>query len=129
MRVLLDTHVLIWALNTPARLSRSVRRTLEDVENDVLFSAASIWEVAIKTGRGRSGFAVPPDELAQEAREVGFREAPITAAVAGGVAVLPPHHRDPFDRLLVAQAMALPATLYTADAVLSQYSELVRMVV
>lgn len=127
MRLLLDTHVLLWALGRPERLDAATRALLEDPETEVLFSAASIWEVAIKARLGRADFAVRPGEVARAARETGFAELPVRAAAAALVADLPPHHRDPFDRLLVAQAMAEPARLCTADPQLPPYSELVML--
>ena len=128
MRLLLDTHVLLWALGDPARLDHTTRDLLEDAAHHVLFSAASIWEVAIKASLGRTDFTARPERVAREARATGFVELPVTAEVAARVADLPRHHRDPFDRLLVAQAMAEPALLYTADPTLARYSELVRLV-
>jgi len=94
----------------------------------VLFSAASIWEIAIKARLGRADFPLRPEQVAQEARLTGFIELPVKADVAARVADLPLHHRDPFDRLLVAQAMAEPARLYTADPLLPPYSELVQLI-
>ncbi|ONG52585.1 twitching motility protein PilT [Pseudoroseomonas deserti] len=128
MRLLLDTHLLLWALAEPARLDAATRTALEDPGNEVLFSAASLWEIAIKAGLGRPDFAVDPDQVLAAALETGFLELPVRAAAAIGVARLPPLHRDPFDRLLVAQAMAEPARLYTADPLLPPYSELVTLV-
>ena len=98
---------------------------LEDREHEVLFSAASIWEMSIKAALGRADFRVSPQTIVDEARSTGFVELPVRIAAALRVATLPHHHRDPFDRLLVAQAMTEPATLYTADAKLEVYSELV----
>ncbi len=94
----------------------------------MLFSAASIWEIAIKARLGRVDFAVRPERVAREARLTGFVELPVSADAAARVADLPPHHRDPFDRLLVTQAMAEPARLYTADPLLLPYSELVQLI-
>ncbi|UFN49157.1 type II toxin-antitoxin system VapC family toxin [Roseomonas sp. OT10] len=128
MRLLLDTHVLLWALAEPGRLDAGVRALLEDPENDVLFSAASIWEIAIKAGLGRTDFAVRPEEVASAAVATGFTELPVRAEVAARVVELPPYHRDPFDRLLVAQAMAGPLRLYTADPLLPPYTELVTLI-
>jgi PIN domain nuclease of toxin-antitoxin system len=91
----------------------------------VLFSAASVWEIAIKAALGRADFKVAPAEIVAAALETGFAELPVSAAAALRVADLPPHHRDPFDRLLVAQALTEPARLYTADPALEPYSELV----
>ena len=109
----------------PSRLPPSLRRTLEDPAEEVLFSAASLWEIAIKAALGRADFQVAPQEILAAALETGFTELPVRAAAALKVADLPPHHRDPFDRLLVAQALTEPASLYTADAVLESYSDLV----
>jgi len=128
MRLLLDTHVLLWALGDPAQLDDQTRDVLEDPANEVLFSAASIWEIAIKAGLRRADFVVRPDQVAREARLTGFVELPISTDAAAWVATLPSHHRDPFDRLLVAQAMAEPARLYTANPLLPPYSELVQLI-
>ena len=128
MRLLLDTHLLLWALGDPDKLDPATRDLVEDPANEVLFSAASIWEIAIKAGLGRADFAVRPDAVARAARDTGFVELPVRADVAARVADLPPHHRDPFDRLLVAQAMAEPVLLYTADPLLPPYTDLVRLV-
>lgn len=128
MRLLLDTHVLLWALIEPTRLDRSTRAALEDPENEVLFSAASIWEIAIKSALGRADFQVPPGEIVEAALTSGFVELPVRSAAALKVAALPHLHRDPFDRLLIAQAMTEPAAFYTADEQLERYSELVVLV-
>lgn len=128
MRLLLDTHILLWALIEPTKLSAKTRAVLEDRENEVLFSAASIWEMTIKAALGRADFRVSPQTIVDEALATGFVELPVRSAAALKVATLAPHHRDPFDRLLVAQAMTEPAALYTADAQLEAYSELVALV-
>lgn len=125
MKLLLDTHVLLWCLIEPARLAADSRTVIEDSENDVLFSTASVWEIAIKASLGRVDFQVTPAAIFAEAVARGFVELPISSAAALKVAELPFHHRDPFDRLLIAQAMTEPAILYTADAPLAAYSELV----
>ena len=128
MRVLLDTHVLLWALGEPRRLDAEMRGTIESSDTEVLFSAASIWEIAIKSGLGRSDFAFDAEEIAQAALDTGFTEIAVRAKAAALVARLPLLHRDPFDRVLVAQAIVEPATLYTADQQLVPYSDLVRHV-
>ena len=125
MRLLLDTHLLLWALGDPAKLPATARQGILDPANEVLFSAASIWEIAIKTELGRADFAVKPEDIARAAVESGFDELPVSAQHAALTARLPRHHRDPFDRLLVAQAMTEPARLLTVDAALRRYSELV----
>lgn len=128
MRFLLDTHILLWVLLTPARLSQQTQALIRSGGNEVMFSAASIWEIAIKARLGRADFTARPEAVARNARDVGFVELPVSASAAARVADLPLHHSDPFDRLLVAQATAEPARLLTADAVLVQYSELVTLV-
>lgn len=128
MRLLLDTHLLLWALATPQRLDATTRAALEDAANTVLFSAASLWEIAIKAGLGRVDFAFDPQQILQAALETGFTELPVRAQAAIRVGSLPPLHRDPFDRLLIAQALTEPARLYTADPALPAYSELVTLV-
>jgi len=128
MRILLDTHVLIWAVADSDRLTPDIAEVLQETANDVLFSAASIWEIAIKYRLKQPRFMYEPNEIARVALETGFVELPVHAAVAASVATLPLHHRDPFDRLLVAQALAEPAALFTADAQLEPYSDLVRRI-
>jgi PIN domain nuclease of toxin-antitoxin system len=126
MRVLLDTHVLLWALAEPRRLDKETRATIESGDNEVLFSAASIWEIAIKAGLGRSDFVFDPAEIARAALDTGFTELAVRSDAAALVGRLPVLHRDPFDRILVAQAIIEPATLYTTDQQLVPYSDLVR---
>jgi PIN domain nuclease of toxin-antitoxin system len=128
MRILLDTHILLWVLSTPERLRDLDRAMILDPANDILFSAVNIWEIAIKAAQRRPEFQVRPERVAEEARDIGFIELPVHSGVAARVADLPLFHRDPFDRLLVAQAMAEPAILFTADARLPAYSDLVRQV-
>src|SRR5689334_9444172 len=102
MRILLDTHVLMWAVGRSGRLDSNTLDALGDPENDVLFSAVSIWEIAIKFALRRPNFRTSPDELLRGALAVGFTELPVGSSVAARVADLPLIHRDPFDRLLVA---------------------------
>ncbi len=128
MRLLLDSNVLMWALAEPHRLNAKVRGDLEDRDNEVLFSAASIWEFAIKSAARPGSLPRNAEEIFAIALETGFRELQVTGAVARHVANLPLHHRDPFDRILIAQAMCEPAILYTSDAQLEIYSDLVRRV-
>ena len=128
MRLLLDTHVLLWSLAEQHRLEGGTRGLIEDPANEVLFSAASIWEIAIKAQLGRVDFPIRPERVAQAARESGFTELPVRSEAAAHVAKLPLLHRDPFDRLLVAQAITDPARLYTADALLPRYSDSVVLI-
>jgi PIN domain nuclease of toxin-antitoxin system len=125
VRLLLDTHVFLWTVTDSPRLSADARKSITAAD-EVYVSAASIWEAAIKAGLGKIQGDIT--QLANAIVESGFVELPVTAVHAAAVAGLPPYHRDPFDRLLVAQAMAEPLVLLTSDAVLLQYSDLVRAV-
>ena len=128
MRVLVDTHLLLWAVASSRRLSKGARSIILDAANEVFFSAASVWEVAIKSALGRRDFKANPTELVRALSQSGFSELPVTAMHAARVAALPAIHRDPFDRLLVAQSLAEPMTLLTNDAVLVDYGPLVHLV-
>ena len=128
MRLLLDTHVLLWALAQPEKLSKETRARIEDPEAEILFSAASIWEIAIKAQIGRISFRARPDKIAEAALESGFVELPVRAAAAALVVQLPMHHKDPFDRLLLAQAMSEPARFCTIDKGLAPYADLVAFI-
>ena len=128
MRLLLDTHLLLWAAAGSKRLPREARTLLEDGRNDVYYSAASIWEIAIKSSLGRRDFRLDLAALLEALPDIGLAELPVTAAHAAGVTRLPPIHRDPFDRLLIAQSIAEPLTLLTNDAILERYRVGVRVV-
>jgi PIN domain nuclease of toxin-antitoxin system len=121
VRVLLDTHLLLWALADPARLPAEARRLVDRA--DVYVSAASIWEISIKAALGK--LSADPREVVAALEPAGFLPLPISVEHAARVASLPPLHRDPFDRLLVAQALAEPMRLLTTDATLAGYGELV----
>jgi PIN domain nuclease of toxin-antitoxin system len=121
VRLLLDTHLLLWAAASSKRLPREARELMEDDSNDVYYSAASIWEIAIKSSLRRKDFRIDLPQLLATLPEMGVVELPITAAHAAGVTGLPPIHRDPFDRLLIAQSLAEPLTLLTNDALISRY--------
>lgn len=129
MRLLLDTHVMLWAAAQPERLPAWVRERIASPDNEVFFSAVSIWELAIKLQIGRIALGVTLEELAEEATRQGFEELPVTASHAAGISRLPLHHRDPFDRLLVSQALYEPARLLTFDRALSPYSNLVEVII
>jgi PIN domain nuclease of toxin-antitoxin system len=128
VRTLLDTQLLLWALHDPDRLPKAIRVELADRRQEVFFSAASIWEIGIKASLGRSDFQFKAANIWRLAVLAGFAELTVTSAHGAAVAELPWHHRDPFDRLLIAQALSLPARLLTADAILLRYSELVQEV-
>ncbi len=123
--LLLDTNVLLALLLAPQRLPEATCTTLADSRNAVWFSAASLWEIAIKCSLDRADFNFRPEDIHALAQDSGLTELPVEAAHTPMVARLPWHHRDPFDRLLVAQAMTLPARLLTTDRALAVYSPLV----
>lgn len=118
MILILDTHALIWALEDSPRLSAAARRAIEDTGNVVLASAASAWEIAIKRTLGRLR---APDDLPDAIDQAGFTPRVITFADVARVATLPPHHRDPFDRMLVAQALEEGAPIVSRDPLVAQY--------
>jgi len=128
MRLLLDTHILIWGAVEPERLSSAARALIEDLDNDVAFSAASLWEIAIKAALRRPDFQIDVGELRRNLFDNGYGEIAATGAHAVAVANLPLIHKDPFDRLLVAQAIAEGLTLVTGDPVVARYPGPVRLV-
>ena len=124
MRLLLDTHLLIWAAGWPAGaspLSPAAVELIGDLQNQPLFSPVSIWEIAIKTALGRPDFAVDPRTLRRQLLDNGYDELPFNSLHAIAVGDLPLLHKDPFDRLLVAQASVEGVTLLTADLILAGY--------
>lgn len=127
MRLLLDTHLLVWAMGSPERLPQGLVSMLEDPLNTPLFSVASLWELVIKQSLGRPDFNVQPAMLRRALLDGGWQELPIRADHAFALAHLPPLHRDPFDRLLLAQASAEGALLITADQQLGPYPGPVRL--
>ena len=127
MRVLLDTHLLVWAMGSPERLPAALAGMLQDPANTPMFSVASLWELVIKQALGRPDFQVEPAVLRRALLDGGWQELPIQAHHALAVAALPTLHRDPFDRLLLAQASADGLLLITADAQLAAYPGPVRL--
>jgi PIN domain nuclease of toxin-antitoxin system len=128
VKLLLDTHVLLWAASRSARLSRAARALIADPDNEPFFSAASLWEVTIKRGLGRADFQVDPRTLRRGLLDNGYSDLPITSAHAIAVEQLPPIHRDPFDRILVAQSIVEGITLLTSDPRVAQYPGPVRQI-
>ncbi len=128
MKILLDTHLLLWAAGQPDLLPAAARRWIDNPANELLFSPASIWEVAIKRGLGRSDFQADPRLLRRGLLDNGYSELPILSDHVVAIDSLPPIHKDPFDRLLVAQATAEGIMLLTADSVVAQYPGPVRLV-
>jgi PIN domain nuclease of toxin-antitoxin system len=121
VKYLLDTQLLLWAAAEPTRLRPATRRLLRDDAHELLFSAASIWEVAIKRSLGREDFTAEPRVLRRALLDNGYAELPVTGAHAAAVLDLPAVHRDPFDRLLVAQSQVEGITLLTADPMVARY--------
>ena len=125
---LLDTNILLCALIAPQRLNNDVKALLCNAENTIYFSAASIWEIAIKSSLNKTDFNFSAENIHKLALETGFTELAIQSVQTFVLANMAWHHRDPFDRLLIAQALALPAYLLTSDAQLKLYTELVKLV-
>jgi PIN domain nuclease of toxin-antitoxin system len=127
MHLLLDTHLVGWAMGSPERLPTGLAAMLEDPRNTPVFSVASLWELVIRQAQGRPDFRVQPAVLRRALLNGGWRELPIEAGHALALAQLPPLHRDPFDRLLLAQATADGLLLITTDARLAAYPGPVRL--
>lgn len=128
MKLLLDTHLLLWAAGQPERLSQAARELIEADENELVFSTASLWEVVIKRGLGRADFHVDPRLLRRGLLDNGYSELPIGSEHVVAIDTLPSIHKDPFDRVLVAQALVEGITLLTTDATVSRYPGSVRAV-
>ena len=128
MTVLLDTHLLLWAAGFPERLSTAARDVLDDPDARLVYSAASLWEVAIKSGLGRADFIVDPRLLRRGLLENGYTELPVTGTHAVAVDLLPNIHKDPFDRILIAQAHSEGITLLTTDEMVARYPGSIRLV-
>ena len=121
MKLLLDTHVLLWAAGQPERLPAVARALLDDPQNQPMFSSASLWEIAIKSGLGRDDFQVDARLLRRGLLDNGYGELPVSSEHAVAIDSLPSIHKDPFDRLLVAQSMVEGITLLTSDPLVAQY--------
>lgn len=125
---MLDTHLLLWAASEPQRLSAKARALLLDPSNQLIFSSASLWEITIKNGLERSDFNVDPRRLWRMLLVNGYRELSVTSEHTVAVNDLPPLHKDPFDRILVAQARVEGLTLLTADKMAAKYGDGVKKV-
>lgn len=121
MKLLLDTHLLLWAAGEPKRLSKQARTLIDNPGNELLFSAASLWEVAIKRGLGREDFKVDARLLRRGLLDNGYSELPIISDHVVATESLPLIHKDPFDTVLVAQATVEGVTLLTTDSLVAQY--------
>lgn len=126
MNLLLDTHLLLWAASAPERLSDTARDLLLDPANQLAFSAASVWEISIKRALGRTDFNVDPRRLWRMLLANGYRELPVTSEHSIAVIDLPPLHKDPFDRILIAQARVEDMQLLTVDSAVANYGAGVR---
>jgi PIN domain nuclease of toxin-antitoxin system len=128
VRLLLDTHLLLWAAAEPERLSGAARALIEDVQNQLVFSAASVWEIAIKSGLGRPDFRADARLLRRGLLDNGYDELAVTSEHAVAIATLPPIHKDPFDRILVTQSAVEGIVLLTTDPIVAQYPGPIRRV-
>lgn len=128
MKLLLDTHLLLWAAGQPKKLTAAARKLLNDPDNELLFSAVSLWEVAIKRGLDRADFQVDARVLRRGLLDNGYAELPLLGEHAVAIDHLPPIHKDPFDRMLVAQASVEGITLLTADSLVAEYPGPIRKV-
>jgi PIN domain nuclease of toxin-antitoxin system len=126
MKLLLDTHLLLWAAGEPHRLTAAATAEIEAPANELLFSPISLWEVAIKRGLGREDFKVDPRLLRRGLLDNGYSELYVTSEHAVAVDSLPPIHKDPFDRLLLAQSTVEGITLLTVDEIVARYPGPVR---
>lgn len=126
MKLLLDTHLLIWAADNIERVPPNARALMADEENELLFSAVSIWEVAIKRGLNRPDFQLDPRKLRRGLIDNGYIELSMLGEHAVAIDGLPSIHKDPFDRMLIAQAMVEGITLITNDEIMAQYPGVVR---
>lgn len=123
MKLLLDTHIALWAVSDDPRLSPKARELIAAPRNLIWVSAASIWEIAIKHGLGRGDMPVSGAEALEYFMQSGYRMLPVSPEHAAAVEALPVHHQDPFDRLLVAQSLAEPLRLLTHDTTVARYSD------
>jgi PIN domain nuclease of toxin-antitoxin system len=128
MRLLLDTHVLLWTIAESRRLSAAARALIGEPDNELTFSSASLWEVAIKAGRGSDDFRIDVSSLRRSLFDNEYAELPMTGAHTVALGSLPPIHRDPFDRMLVAQAIVEGLTLVTSDPAVAKYPGPIRLV-
>ncbi|TQV64670.1 MAG: type II toxin-antitoxin system VapC family toxin [Halothiobacillaceae bacterium] len=128
MKLLLDTHVLLWASGMPERLSAQAREMIDDSRNTLFFSAASLWEIAIKRGLGRDDLQVDGRLLRRGLLDNGYLECPVTSEHAVTVDLLPAIHKDPFDRILIAQVMVEGLLLLTSDSLVAEYPGPIRKI-
>jgi PIN domain nuclease of toxin-antitoxin system len=122
VRLLLDTHTLFWSVEEPSKVSATAMAAMQDPANDLLLSAATIWELAIKVGQGKITLSMPYRQWMETAMaDLDLEILPVTVEYAERQSVLPPHHKDPFDRLMIAQALVDGIRIVSVDAVLDAY--------
>jgi PIN domain nuclease of toxin-antitoxin system len=128
MKLLLDSHLLIWSALVTRPLPEKAKRLLSDPENDLVFSSASVWEITIKAGLGKRDFQIDPRVLRRNLFDNGYEELPLTSEHSIALLNLPPIHKDPFDRILIAQAMVEGITLLTVDTTVAKYPGPIRKI-
>ncbi|MGA8043203.1 MAG: type II toxin-antitoxin system VapC family toxin [Terracidiphilus sp.] len=128
MKYLLDTHFVLWIPIDDPSMGRTARAILSNSSNEFVFSAASLWEIAIKRSLARGNFAADPSLIRRQMIDHGYEELPVTGEHAAAVEVLPPIHKDPFDRILIAQAQIEGISLLTRDATIARYPGPIRKV-
>lgn len=128
MKLLLDTHLLLWSAAEPSRLSAEARALIEEPQNDLFFSAANLWEIVIKNSLDREDFQIEPRQLRRGLLDNDYNELVITSEHTVSIDSLPPIHKDPFDRILVAQATVEGFVLLTADSLVAQYPGPIKLV-
>lgn len=128
MKLLLDSHLLIWSALVTRPLPEKAKRLLGDPENDLVFSSASVWEITIKAGLGKRDFQIDPRVLRRNLFDNGYEELPLTSEHSIALLNLPPIHKDPFDRILIAQAMVEGITLLTVDTTVAKYPGPIRKI-
>lgn len=127
MKLLLDSHILVWLAAMSTKLPAQARLLIEDTDNSLFFSAASIWELSVKHALGRDDIPVHPRVLYRALLDNGFKELPVTSEHAFALEALPPIHKDPFDRILIAQALSEGMLLLTSDETIARYKGPIRL--
>lgn len=128
MRLILDTQIALWALTDSKRLGTAARKLILNPDNKIFVSSASVWEISIKHSLGRGDMPISGARAAELFAAAGYRELPVSWRHAAATEQLPPIHKDPFDRILIAQAMMEPMTLLTRDGILPGYGDMVQSV-
>jgi PIN domain nuclease of toxin-antitoxin system len=128
MKLLFDTHLLLWSVENSPRLPKTACNLIDDIENELFFSAASVWEIAIKYRLGKGGVGIDPRLLRRGLLDNGYSEIPVTSEHVVAIDALPLIHKDPFDRILITQATVEGITLLTVDKIVARYPGPIRKV-